>query len=223
MGGGVRLPLRRAVGARARLRPAWPRRTSIRTDEAAVERADDAHGHGQGGHAGMSMEAMVRDMRNRFLVALLFTMPDRCLVDGRDEAARHGAGHAVRPRPRHLAVAAEPPGRPLRVLDLLHRRVGGAARKDARHDGPGRRGDRRRLDLLGRRDFLHHGRRLLRGRGDARDVRAARPLVRDARAGRRERRDPRVCSTWRRPRRWCCAMASRSRSPRPRSRSATCC
>jgi Cu2+-exporting ATPase len=44
-------------------------------DEAAVERADDAHGHGHGGHAGMSMAAMVRDMRNRFLVALVFTVP----------------------------------------------------------------------------------------------------------------------------------------------------
>jgi Cu2+-exporting ATPase len=44
-------------------------------DHAAVQRADDAHGHGHGGHAGMSMEAMARDMRNRFLVALLFTVP----------------------------------------------------------------------------------------------------------------------------------------------------
>src|SRR3954452_14381423 len=44
-------------------------------DHAAVERADDAHGHGHGGHAGMSMEAMERDMRNRFLVALVFTVP----------------------------------------------------------------------------------------------------------------------------------------------------
>ncbi|MHB1242983.1 MAG: heavy metal translocating P-type ATPase [Gaiellaceae bacterium] len=44
-------------------------------DHAAVERADDAHGHGHGGHAGMSMEAMVRDMRNRFLVAALFAVP----------------------------------------------------------------------------------------------------------------------------------------------------
>ena len=30
---------------------------------------------GHGGHAGMSMESMVRDMRNRFLVAVLFTIP----------------------------------------------------------------------------------------------------------------------------------------------------
>jgi P-type Cu2+ transporter len=44
-------------------------------DHAAAERADEAHGHGHGGHAGMSMDAMARDMRNRFLVALAFTVP----------------------------------------------------------------------------------------------------------------------------------------------------
>ena len=41
-------------------------------DHASLERTDEAHGHGHGGHAGMSMAAMVRDMRNRFLVALAF-------------------------------------------------------------------------------------------------------------------------------------------------------
>jgi Cu2+-exporting ATPase len=44
-------------------------------DHAATQRADDAHGHGHGGHAGMSMDAMVRDMRNRFVVALAFAIP----------------------------------------------------------------------------------------------------------------------------------------------------
>src|SRR3954468_19658970 len=44
-------------------------------DHAATERADAAHGHGHGGHAGMSMDSMARDMRNRFLVALAFTIP----------------------------------------------------------------------------------------------------------------------------------------------------
>jgi len=44
-------------------------------DRAAIERAAHAHGHGHGGHAGMSMDAMARDMRNRFLIALLFTVP----------------------------------------------------------------------------------------------------------------------------------------------------
>ena len=44
-------------------------------DAAATARADEAHGHGHGGHAGMSMAAMVNDMRNRFLVALVFTIP----------------------------------------------------------------------------------------------------------------------------------------------------
>ena len=44
-------------------------------DHSATMRADEAHGHGHGGHAGMSMEAMVRDMRNRFLVAVAFAIP----------------------------------------------------------------------------------------------------------------------------------------------------
>ena len=44
-------------------------------DHEATQRADEADGHGHGGHAGMSMAAMVADMRNRFLVALIFTVP----------------------------------------------------------------------------------------------------------------------------------------------------
>jgi P-type Cu2+ transporter len=42
-------------------------------DHEGVKRADGAHGHG--GHAGMSMAAMVRDMRDRFLVAVVFAVP----------------------------------------------------------------------------------------------------------------------------------------------------
>src|SRR5437763_7707288 len=44
-------------------------------DHAAAERAGEADGHGHGGHAGMSMAAMVADMRNRFVVSLIFTIP----------------------------------------------------------------------------------------------------------------------------------------------------
>jgi Cu2+-exporting ATPase len=44
-------------------------------DHGALERAEDADGHGHGGHAGMSMAAMARDMRDRFLVALAFAIP----------------------------------------------------------------------------------------------------------------------------------------------------
>jgi P-type Cu2+ transporter len=44
-------------------------------DEAARRRAEQAHGDGHGGHTGTSMDAMVRDMRNRFLVALVFAIP----------------------------------------------------------------------------------------------------------------------------------------------------
>ena len=43
-------------------------------DHAAVERSEEGHGHGHGGHAGMSMAAIARDMRNRFLVALIFAV-----------------------------------------------------------------------------------------------------------------------------------------------------
>src|SRR6266540_1762178 len=43
-------------------------------DHAALERAENADGHGHGGHAGMSMAAMVREMRNRFLVAFVFAI-----------------------------------------------------------------------------------------------------------------------------------------------------
>jgi P-type Cu2+ transporter len=44
-------------------------------DHAALERAEDADGHGHGGHGGISMAEMVRGLRNRFLVALVFAIP----------------------------------------------------------------------------------------------------------------------------------------------------
>jgi Cu2+-exporting ATPase len=40
----------------------------------AAERAADAH-TGHGGHAGMSMAEMAKDMRRRFLVAIVFAIP----------------------------------------------------------------------------------------------------------------------------------------------------
>jgi Cu2+-exporting ATPase len=45
------------------------------SDDAARLRAEQAHGDGHGGHTGTSMDAMVREMRNRFLVALVFAVP----------------------------------------------------------------------------------------------------------------------------------------------------
>ena len=43
-------------------------------DEAAVRRADEPAGHGEGGHAGHSTDEMAREMRNRFVLALVFTL-----------------------------------------------------------------------------------------------------------------------------------------------------
>jgi hypothetical protein len=37
---------------------------------------------GHGGHAGMSMESMVRDMRNRFLLAAILSIPMNSAVFG---------------------------------------------------------------------------------------------------------------------------------------------
>jgi Cu2+-exporting ATPase len=43
-------------------------------DHAAVARAQDPAGHGEGGHSGHSMAHMAEQMRNRFLVSLVFTL-----------------------------------------------------------------------------------------------------------------------------------------------------
>jgi P-type Cu2+ transporter len=43
-------------------------------DEAAVKRADQPAGHGEGGHSGHSMERMAVEMRNRFVLAFVFTL-----------------------------------------------------------------------------------------------------------------------------------------------------
>jgi P-type Cu2+ transporter len=43
-------------------------------DGAAVARAHDPAGHGEGGHGGHSMDQMARQMRNRFAVALVLTL-----------------------------------------------------------------------------------------------------------------------------------------------------
>ncbi|GGK74493.1 copper-translocating P-type ATPase [Sphaerisporangium melleum] len=56
--------------------PAHPRHGPAAPAQEAPPRAMSPHdAMGHGGHAGMSMAAMVADMRNRFLVALLFSIP----------------------------------------------------------------------------------------------------------------------------------------------------
>ena len=183
------------VGPGARLRPdgrAARPHGGISHDPAVVERADDAHGHGHGGHAGMSMDSMVRDMRNRFVVALVFTIPIVLWsmvgteLLGTELATPFGIDR------RRVAVPAEPADRLLRLDHLLHRRRLRAPEPDAGHDGARRRRDRHRMGLLRRGDLLHRRRGVLRVGRHARDVRAARSLVRDARPRRGERRRARA-------------------------------
>jgi Cu2+-exporting ATPase len=54
--------------------PHEPGTPELSHDVAAVERADDPMGHGMGGHSGHSMEQMAAEMRNRFLLAVVFTL-----------------------------------------------------------------------------------------------------------------------------------------------------
>jgi P-type Cu2+ transporter len=51
-----------------------PAATQPAHDDAAVARADDPAGHGEGGHSGHSMVRMAEQMRNRFFVSLVFTL-----------------------------------------------------------------------------------------------------------------------------------------------------
>ena len=146
-------------------------------DYAVADRAEDAHGHGHGGHAGMSMDTMARDMRNRFLVALIFTIPSVLWsmvgteLLGSELATPFGVDHDV-----WLLVLSLPIV--LYASSIFFTGAVAALRA-------------RTLDMMvlvavaigtawiysDRRDVLHRRRRLLRSRRDARDVRAARSLV----------------------------------------------
>ena len=67
-------PMTRADPLAAPENPAADHDMHAAHDIPAGRSPQDTMGHG-GGHAGMSMDAMVRDMRNRFLVALVLAIP----------------------------------------------------------------------------------------------------------------------------------------------------
>jgi Cu2+-exporting ATPase len=59
-------------------------------DDPAVARANDPAGHGSGGHSGHSMEHMAEQMRNRFLLSLVFTLAILAWSDvGKSVFGRH--------------------------------------------------------------------------------------------------------------------------------------
>ena len=96
----------------------------------------------------MSMDAMVRDMRNRFLVAavlsvlILLWSP----IGRRCSASRLQRRFGL--RDDVFALILSLPG-DLLVLDLLRRGIPGAAVPHTRHDGAGRGGDRRWIYSVG--------------------------------------------------------------------------
>jgi copper chaperone CopZ len=101
----------------------------------------DATGHGAH-HAGIAMDDMVRDMRNRFHCRRTALHPDLAVVpdmSGGDRLQRRSTVRAAR------RCLPEPAGDLLLGLDLLRRRLAGAPSAHLGHDGSGRRSHRRRL------------------------------------------------------------------------------
>ena len=103
-----------AHGAVARHTPATPATSH------GEHTAQELMGHG--GHAGMSMDDMVRDMRNRFVVAAVLSVASRCgrRWAGTCSASRAGAVRAARRRLRPLLLSL--PVVFYSRLDLLRRR-----------------------------------------------------------------------------------------------------
>ena len=194
LGGGVRLPLRRPVGPGPRLRPDGraPRPSGRRTTTPRCSAPTTRTGTATAATPACRWTRWSATCATASWSRSCSPIPIVALVDGRHEAARHRAGDAVRHRPRRLAVPAQPAR-----SSSTPRRSSSPARSSALRN--------RTLDMmvlvavaigtalavLGRRHVLHRGRGLLRVRGHARHVRAARPLVRDARPRRRQRRHPR--------------------------------
>ena len=147
-------------------------------DHEATARADEADGHGHGGHAGMSMAGMVADMRDRFTVSLIFTLPIvlwsrvGSRLFGSELATPFGMG-----RNWWLLLLSLPVVLYSSSI-FFTGALQGAARPDARHDGAGRGRRRDRMaSTRPRSPPASPGRRVLRRGGDAGDVRAARALV----------------------------------------------
>ena len=173
---------------------------------------------GHGGHAGMSMDDMVRDMRNRFLVAAVLSVPILLWSPIGREVLGFTVAGAVRPARRRLRAASQPAGglllapgssstapagrcaaRTLDMMVLVAVAVGaGWLYSVGRHPHRRRRG-------------------VLRGRGRADHVRAARATGSRCGPAAAPTTPSAPCWSSRRRRRWCCATASRSRCPPPRS------
>ena len=171
---------------------------------------------GHGGHAEMSMDDMVRDMRRRFLVAALFSVPILLWspigrdVLGFDVAAPFGLRDDVWSLLLSLPVifyacsifftgaVARLRARTLDMMVLVAVAIGAGWLYSVG------------VTLTGGGDVFYEAASVLAC------VRAARSLVRDARPRRRQRRHPHPARP--RPTEWrsSCAMASRSRCPPPR-------
>ena len=163
------------------------------------------------------MVAMARDMRNRFVVAVVLAVPimlwspmGEALL-GRQFPAPFGMS------PGGVPVPPEPARGVLLVHDLLPRGRARAPRAHARHDGPRGSGRRRRLAVLGSCHVLDRAARS--------STRPPPSWPRSCSWGTGSRCAPAVaptrpsgrCSTWRHPGRWWCAVTTSSKCRPARS------
>ncbi|MFD2029294.1 heavy metal translocating P-type ATPase [Ancylobacter dichloromethanicus] len=118
----------------------------------AMPISHDAMAHEMGHGAGMDMQGMVRDMRNRFWVALIFLRADiSAAADGHGFPAHRSA---IRPRSRDPPFRSRERRDPLSELALRRRGDPRAAQRRAQHGGIGAAQCRhglpvqRRLDLF---------------------------------------------------------------------------
>ena len=224
LGRGVRLPLRRPVGARPRLRPAGRRPTTARTTTRRSSAPTTPTGTATAATPACRWTRWSATCATASWSRSCSPIPIVAVVDGRHEAARHRARDAVRHRPRRLAAAAQP----ARSSSTPRRSSSPARSPRCAH---------RTLDMMVlvavaigtgwlysvAATFFIEGEVFYEAAGDARHLRAARPLVRDARPRRRQRRHPRAArprpAQGRRP-----ARRRARRGPDRRGRrSATCC
>ena len=145
-----------------------------------------------GDHMGHDMSdpdmaaTMERDMRNKFFVALLLTIPTVLYSPLGMNLLGRAPAHLRARRERHHALALNA-GRFLFRLDLHLRRLPFFAAAHAKHERAHRHGRARGLPLQ-RPDHLPGWRDVLRGRGHARHLRPLWPLDGDALQARHQRR-----------------------------------
>ena len=138
--------------------------------------------HEMGHGAGMDMQAMVRDMRNRFWIALVFSLPIFVFSPMGMDFIRDPA--AIRSAAGSRPVRSGQRRHPLSGLALRRRGLPCAPQRCRQYGGAGRPQRRYGISVQRRLDILLRRRAVLRSVGNSAGLHPARALARNAREGR---------------------------------------